>query len=447
MLGKTCLAALALALLAGPMSAQTVYPDRIYYKFNEGSGQEVINFAYDASGPVAEPTWQIGNGGIWDLTSPQVGAAALDFAGQDRISSNYPTDLSTSFTIECWIRTNYTGTGIGRLWGDYSASTFRCYIAFYNTGANHLGGGLPTLNASAVTVTDQTWHHLALTWDATTGTLTSYVDGAIDQTATTPGAIGATGVNFQLGGVAGTSPIWNGAIDEFRFYTGVVDQQTLIANMMTELTPPVPLARFRASRTGGASPLVVNFQDFSATPAPGGITSWAWDVDGDGTTDYTTQNACHTYTVPGTYDVSLTITDANGNSDTLTRTSYVTAGPVDFVMGTCGNGDLFLGAPPPPAGWSEGYTVISFNNGGPVGFGPFFGLYPDLATFLLLLSPALPGNPFHFIEVGNTSIYPYTAISLPPGSFAPGTLIDATVIYLSGAGTLMADSGVARVIF
>ena len=43
-----------------------------------------------------------------------------------------------------------------------------------------------------------------------------------------------------------------------------------------------------------------------------GATSYAWDVDGDGVTDYTTANPTHTYSVPGNYDVALTA--SNGTS-------------------------------------------------------------------------------------------------------------------------------------
>ncbi|TAE09443.1 MAG: PKD domain-containing protein [Bacteroidetes bacterium] len=60
----------------------------------------------------------------------------------------------------------------------------------------------------------------------------------------------------------------------------------------------------------------VQFNDGSLRPN----NSWAWDVNGDGITDYTTQNPTHTYTTPGTYSVRLTI--ANGTSS-ITKTNYI----------------------------------------------------------------------------------------------------------------------------
>lgn len=78
-----------------------------------------------------------------------------------------------------------------------------------------------------------------------------------------------------------------------------------------------PVASFSGTPTSGTAPLDVTFSD-SSSNAP---TSWSWDF-GDGGSS-TTQNPMHTYTSAGTYDVSLTVSNAYG-SDTLTRPGYVT---------------------------------------------------------------------------------------------------------------------------
>lgn len=51
------------------------------------------------------------------------------------------------------------------------------------------------------------------------------------------------------------------------------------------------------------SELTVNFESNCAN-----ITSWAWDIDGDGNIDYTSKNPSHTYG-NGIYDVTLTVTN------------------------------------------------------------------------------------------------------------------------------------------
>jgi PKD repeat protein len=82
-------------------------------------------------------------------------------------------------------------------------------------------------------------------------------------------------------------------------------------------------AGFTANVTGGPSPLAVNFTDQSFTSAPGGITSWAWDFNGDAVIDSTQQNPSFVYNTCGTYPVSLTVTDGTNPPNTLTRAAYI----------------------------------------------------------------------------------------------------------------------------
>jgi gliding motility-associated-like protein len=72
----------------------------------------------------------------------------------------------------------------------------------------------------------------------------------------------------------------------------------------------------------------VNFSDLSTITAPGTIVAWDWDF-GDGNTS-TSQNPSHCYTTPGVYTVILTVKSADGCTNTLTLTSYITvfANPV-----------------------------------------------------------------------------------------------------------------------
>jgi PKD repeat protein len=83
-------------------------------------------------------------------------------------------------------------------------------------------------------------------------------------------------------------------------------------------------AGFTADVTSGASPLTVNFTDHTFTSDPNGITSWAWDFDGDNVVDSTLQNPTFVYTTCGTFNVSLTVTDGTHPPSTHTKTAYVT---------------------------------------------------------------------------------------------------------------------------
>ena len=77
-----------------------------------------------------------------------------------------------------------------------------------------------------------------------------------------------------------------------------------------------PVANFTSNVTNGTAPLSVQINDTST----GNPTSWNWDF-GDNATS-TDQNATHTYTKSGTYNVTLNASNDDGNS-TLTQTNYI----------------------------------------------------------------------------------------------------------------------------
>ena len=56
------------------------------------------------------------------------------------------------------------------------------------------------------------------------------------------------------------------------------------------------------------------------------ISSWEWDFENDGTIDATIQNPLYTYEEPGSYTVSLTISDGE-NRYTKTKANYINATP------------------------------------------------------------------------------------------------------------------------
>jgi len=87
-----------------------------------------------------------------------------------------------------------------------------------------------------------------------------------------------------------------------------------------------PVANFTATPLVGCAPLVVQFTDQST----GNPTNWQWNLGNSATS--VLQNPSTTYTTPGTYTVTLTVSNASG-SNTLTQTAYITVYPnpiVDF---------------------------------------------------------------------------------------------------------------------
>ncbi|MEM3341854.1 MAG: NosD domain-containing protein, partial [Thermoplasmata archaeon] len=102
--------------------------------------------------------------------------------------------------------------------------------------------------------------------------------------------------------------------------------QSFSCNITIIVLPPLtpPQASFSANVFNGSAPLTVNFTSTSTDP-DGTILSYRWNF-GDGNTS-TQQNATHTFTQPGNYDVKLTVIDDDGLSASYNRTITVQPPP------------------------------------------------------------------------------------------------------------------------
>ncbi|MEL4304390.1 PKD domain-containing protein [Methanococcoides sp. LMO-2] len=89
--------------------------------------------------------------------------------------------------------------------------------------------------------------------------------------------------------------------------------------------PILPVADFSTNVTEGYIPLTVSFSDLSSD-----ATSWSWDIDNDGTEDYSTQNIIHTYDEVGLYSVNLTVSNINGTASEV-KADYINVTPVPIL--------------------------------------------------------------------------------------------------------------------
>jgi gliding motility-associated-like protein len=159
-----------------------------------------------------------------------------------------------------------------------------------------------------------------------------------------PGAIcngGSVSISaIGAGGTPGYSYSWNpGALigtpqtvspSSSTTYTAYV----MDANGCTDSTTvavtinPVPSASFVGSVLSGCAPVCLLFSDLSTVANPGQITGWSWDF-GDGNTSFQ-QNPNHCYNDPGNYTVTLTVTTADGCTNTIVMANYISvwANPV-----------------------------------------------------------------------------------------------------------------------
>ncbi len=116
------------------------------------------------------------------------------------------------------------------------------------------------------------------------------------------------------------------------------------------------VAAFTANNTQSCSaPFTVNFTDNSTNS-----TTWSWNF-GDGTTSLL-QNPSNTYNLPGTYTVTLIVSNVNGCSDTLIKTNYIVLSPpIANLIATPRNGCVPLTANFTSASISSVDPIINYN--------------------------------------------------------------------------------------
>lgn len=123
-----------------------------------------------------------------------------------------------------------------------------------------------------------------------------------------------------------------------------------------------PVADFTASPTAVQVGVPVQFTDASIN-AP---TGWEWDFNSDGTPEDYAQNPTFAFAAPGTYDVTLKVTNAAGNN-TLTRYAYIVvsappAAAVDIDVDTDRNGTVDASDEAGEDAWSTTRGAIFYWN-------------------------------------------------------------------------------------
>jgi len=97
--------------------------------------------------------------------------------------------------------------------------------------------------------------------------------------------------------------------------------------------PPVAVFATADVREADTPPLTINLSASLSSDPDGSIVSYAWDF-GDGTTAIeTVATVSHTYESSGGFDVSLTVTDDDGATDTMTQVDFVRIGGSFSISG------------------------------------------------------------------------------------------------------------------
>ncbi|MCC7302674.1 MAG: gliding motility-associated C-terminal domain-containing protein [Bacteroidia bacterium] len=220
----------------------------------------------------------------------------------------------------------------------------------------------------------------------------------------------------------------------------------LLAGGLTAVAQ-VPTANFNAVPTVVCQGSNVSFFDAST----GGPTAWSWSFPGGTPATSTNQNPTITYTSPGVYNVTLTVSNVNG-SNTLTQTNYITvqnppstplAGPDQQIC----NDTATLQGNTPTFGigtWSVifgGGVVSQVNNPSSI----VTGLTPGINILIWTIANA-PCSPLDDTVRILVDLPPTPANAGPDQNICPPnnftTLAGNTVFVGSGMWTLLSGNGV-----
>ena len=153
---------------------------------------------------------------------------------------------------------------------------------------------------------------------------------------------------------------------------------------ITVTSPQPPVADFTASSTNISAGDSVTFTDTSINNP----TSWSWSFEGGTPATSTDQNPTVTYNTAGTYDVTLTATNAYG-SDSETKLDYIDVSAVPYCTSSAGNqGYEYI----------AGVVVGDLNNtSGASGYTDFTNLAANVtqdATVSVSLTPGFTGSSY-----------------------------------------------------
>jgi uncharacterized repeat protein (TIGR01451 family) len=162
----------------------------------------------------------------------------------------------------------------------------------------------------------------------------------------------------------------------------------------------------------------------TGTTNGGPIAEWAWDFGDGGTASG--QTATYTYTAPGNYTVTLTVTDACGFTGTVTDTLTI----VDDDLEADLEATKAVSDPTPGEGSTIVYTIVVTNNG------------PNAAT-TVVLTDALPIGVMYVSDNPTQGSYDDLTGRWDVGSLANGgtaTLLITATVDLGTAGATITNT-------
>ena len=228
----------------------------------------------------------------------------------------------------------------------YNGSTQKMNFYIYDYSTNNATASFDPTNTS--------WHHLAGTWEQSTGLILIYLDGALAGTDNYTGTIGPiTSDIFQIG-AANSLYNWKGQLDEVRVWNVVRSQADIQANMNTQLTGSESgLIAYYKMEEGSGTSLTDNSGHSNTGTMTAGVT-WI----GAPTISSFTPTSAGTgipVTINGSLFTGATAVTFGGTA--ATSMTVISDSEISAVVGSGASGDVVVNAPGGAASRS-GFTYI-----------------------------------------------------------------------------------------
>ena len=178
--------------------------------------------------------------GDFTTTGGLLGASCIELNGSSEYLSNGANadcTIANAWTIECWMKRmgssgnevilemKKTGSNANRIWVNSDTGQIQVLI-WNNTGASQVA-----MTTTGLTLNDSKWHHIATTYDGTTGEI--YVDGKLYTEALLERTQDNTDLRHITIGknVDANENYFTGNIDEVRIWSAVRTETEIRANM------------------------------------------------------------------------------------------------------------------------------------------------------------------------------------------------------------------------
>lgn len=300
---------------------------------------------------------------------------------------------------------NFSGVTAGRIKWDYA------YAPFNQTGYSDSLEVLYSTNCGA------TWTSLWRRGGTSLGTATASGSNFV------PTSTQWKTDSVSLAALSGQASVRFAFVNRNSYGNNIFLDNVNVFNATTT-APQAPVANFVGVPTTVVVGNSVAFTDLS-TNSP---TSWSWSFPGAATTTSTQQNPTITYNTVGTYNVSLTATNATGNNS-ITKTAYITVVNSGGGTQTCDTLSNFVA--------TDTLTLYSFTNNG--GYLVGNNAYADKAKAEYYVNPTpgaqVTGGLFYFAKA--KTLNPATAtISVKVWNAngtagAPGTELGAQTVLIN----------------